>query len=147
MHRLTTTHVRRWHQHRNTGGTGHLYQGVFKSFPVQEDAHLVTVCRYVERNPVRAGLVARAEEWAWSSLRTRLSPADTGKPPLTRWPVPEPAEWAAFVNTPLSDVELQAAQRSAQRGSPYGGTSWQDQVARQLRLESTLRPRGRPRRV
>jgi hypothetical protein len=60
MHRLTTTHVRRWHLHRHSVGAGHLYQGTFKSFPVQSDAHLLTVCRYVERNPVRARLVDRA---------------------------------------------------------------------------------------
>jgi putative transposase len=40
----------------------------FKSFPVQEDGHLLTVCRYVERNALRADLVERAERWAWGSL-------------------------------------------------------------------------------
>lgn len=49
MQRLTTTHVRRWHRHRHTDGRGHLYQGTYKSFPVQEDAHFLTVARYVER--------------------------------------------------------------------------------------------------
>jgi len=57
---LTVTHTQRWHAHRHTAGTGPLYQGRFKSFPVQEDDHLLTVCRYVERNALRAGLLARA---------------------------------------------------------------------------------------
>ena len=54
---LANTHTMRWHAHHGTGGTGHLYQGRFKSFPVQEDEHLYTVLRYVERNPLRAGFV------------------------------------------------------------------------------------------
>ena len=65
---LTVTHVRRWHLHRHTEGTGPVYQGRFKSFPVQADDHFFTVCRYVERNALRANLVPRAEHWRWSSL-------------------------------------------------------------------------------
>ncbi|MEE8527668.1 MAG: transposase, partial [Gammaproteobacteria bacterium] len=60
---LTLTHTQRWHAFHDTAGTGHLYQGRFKSFPVQSDEHLLMVCRYVERNPLRAGLVRRAEHW------------------------------------------------------------------------------------
>ncbi len=59
MRWLTLTHTQRWHAHHRTAGTGHLYQGRFKSFPVQADEHFLTVCRYVERNPVRADLVGR----------------------------------------------------------------------------------------
>jgi putative transposase len=65
MQWVTTCHVRRYHRHYK--GSGHVWQGRYKSFPSQNDAHLLTVLRYVERNPVRAGLVARAEDWAYSS--------------------------------------------------------------------------------
>ena len=65
---LTLTHTQRWHAHRHSAGTGHVYQGRFKSFPVQEDEHFYTVCRYVERNALRANLVSQAEQWRWSSL-------------------------------------------------------------------------------
>ena len=65
--RLTVTHTMRWHAHYSTGGTGHLYQGRFKSFPVQDDEHLLTVMRYVERNALRANLVERAEDWRWGN--------------------------------------------------------------------------------
>jgi len=68
---VTLTHTQRWHAHRHTTGSGHLVQGRFKSFPVQTDEHLLMVCRYVERNPLRAGLVRRAEEWRWASLWRR----------------------------------------------------------------------------
>jgi putative transposase len=68
MQRLTITHVRRWQEHRGYVGIGHVYQGRYKSFPVEGDSHFWTVARYVERNALRANLVVRAEEWLWSSL-------------------------------------------------------------------------------
>ena len=65
---LTLTHTQRWHAHRHSTGSGHVYQGRFKSFPIQEDEHLYAVARYVERNALRAHLVRRAEPWRWGSL-------------------------------------------------------------------------------
>jgi putative transposase len=75
MQWLMTSHVRRYHRH--FGGSGHVWQGRFKAFPIQQDEHLLTVLRYMERNPLRANLVERAEEWRWSSLRDRLSRGET----------------------------------------------------------------------
>ena len=57
---LTLTHTKRWHAHRHSTGQGHVYQGRFKSFPIQNDQHFINVCRYVERNALRANLVANA---------------------------------------------------------------------------------------
>jgi len=59
MQWLQTTHVRRYHEHYRS--TGHVWQGRFKAFPIQEDEHLLTVLRYVERNPLRAGLAAAVD--------------------------------------------------------------------------------------
>jgi putative transposase len=59
MQWLQTTHVRRYHEHYQT--SGHVWQGRFKAFPIQEDEHLLTVLRYVERNPLRAGLVDQVD--------------------------------------------------------------------------------------
>ncbi len=70
MQRLGVTHARRWHEHRRRVGYGHVYQGRYKSFPVERDEHFLTVCRYVERSALRARLVRRAENWRWSSLWT-----------------------------------------------------------------------------
>jgi putative transposase len=61
MRWLTVTHTQRWHASHRTSGTGPLYQGRFKSFPIEDDDHLLAVVRYVERNALRAKLVARAE--------------------------------------------------------------------------------------
>src|SRR3954464_15653973 len=99
MQRLTTTHVRRWRLDRHSVGHGHLYQGTYKSFPVEEDEHFYAVCRYVERNPLRAKLVRRAEDWHWSSLGASLyAPAAGEAPPLATWPVPRPRKWIEHVN-------------------------------------------------
>jgi len=94
MQRLTITHTRRWKEHYHEVGHGPLYQGRFKSFPVQDDAHLRTVARYIERNALRAKLVKRAQDWHWSSLWRRLNSPEPPRPvlKLTPWPVPEPVE-------------------------------------------------------
>jgi putative transposase len=145
VQRLTTTHVRRWHLHRSSVGSGHLYQGTYKSFPIQNDEHFLTVCRYVEQNPQRVGLVRRAEDWPWSSMRSSVSGASKqGDVALSDWPVPKPADWVSFVNQALTTKELEALRLSVQRGRPFGSDSWRTHTAAQLRLESTLRPRGRP---
>ena len=81
MQRLTTTHVRRWRLYRQSVGHGHLYQGTYKSFPVEADDHFYTVCRYVERNALRAKLVKRAEAWPWSSLGVKHSAAAANESP------------------------------------------------------------------
>ncbi|OGI51034.1 MAG: hypothetical protein A3B81_05315 [Candidatus Muproteobacteria bacterium RIFCSPHIGHO2_02_FULL_65_16] len=146
MRLLTLTHTQRWHAHRRSAGSGHLYQGRFKSFVVQQDAYLLTVCRYVERNALRAKLVKRAEAWRWSSL-WRYQYGDTkAKALLSEWPVDRPRHWVQRVNQPETDAELQSLRGSVNRGSPFGGAVWVKRVVSRLGLESTLRPRGRPRR-
>ena len=59
MRWLTMTHTQRWHAHHRTAGTGLLYLGRYKSFSVQSGEHLLTVCRYVERNALRQNFVLR----------------------------------------------------------------------------------------
>ena len=144
MHQLMTTHVRRWQKAHHCEGEGHVYQGRFKSFPVESDEHLYTMCRYVERNAVRAGLVERAEDWVWSSVWARLHPDDPRALPLDDWPIPRPVDWLDRVNQALTGTEIEALRRCAERGSPYGSGPWVEQTARHLGLEATLRSRGRP---
>ena len=146
MPRLTTTHVRRWHLHRHTVGTGHLYQGPYKSFPIEEDDHLYTVLRYVERNPVRPTMCERAEKWRWSSLWRWLHPAENdSRPILCPWPIPRPNDWVKRVNRVLTKKELEAVRTSVTRGRPFGAEAWQEATVAQLGLQSTFRARGRPR--
>jgi putative transposase len=147
MRWLTMTHTQRWHAHRHSAGSGHLYQGRFKSFPVQDDGHLATLCRYVERNALRAGLVGRAEDWRWVSLARHAGGGPSTGPKLSPWPIERPEPWAERVNTPLSPTEEEALRRSMARGQPYGSDGWREATATRLGLGSTLRPRGRPRKA
>jgi len=97
MHWITTTHARRWHRYRRTVGHGPVYKGRFLSVPIESEAQLVRVCRYVERNALRAGLVRRAEHWAWSSLaeRSRVKKRIS----LLSVPFLESETWKDYVNT------------------------------------------------
>lgn len=144
MRWITVTHTQRWHSHRQSSGTGPVYQGRFKSFPVQTDEHFLTVARYVERNALRAKLVKRAEQWQWSSL-WRWAQADPKLVAfLSDWPVERPRQWVRWVNEPEDRAELEALRCSAQRGRPFGSDRWVSRMAKRLGLESTLRARGRP---
>lgn len=148
MQQLMTAQVRR-HRARH-GGSGHLWQGRFKAFPIQADAHYVSVLRCVERNAFRARLVRRAEAWPWSSLAARVAAGgarNQGATPLRPAvsPVPLPEDWAVRVNAAETLAELEAIRQSVQRGTPYGGEAWVARAAARLGLEHTLRPRGRPR--
>ncbi len=142
---LGLTHTQRWHAHRGTAGTGPLYQGRFKSFVVQSDAHLLTVCRYVERNPLRAGLVTEAGEWRWSSLWRRRSGSAEERALLSEWPVARPADYEAWVNRPETPAELASVRRSVAGDAPFGDPAWLAAMARQWGRTPVPRPRGRPR--
>jgi putative transposase len=142
---LTLTHSVRWHKHYRSTGSGHVYQNRFKAFAIAEDEHLLTVLRYVERNPLRAGLVRRAEDWPWSSLACRLAGGDEAARRLHPGPVAVPADWLYLVNQPQTEAELEALRVSVVRGRPFGSAAWVATVVKRLGLESTVRPRGRPR--
>jgi len=140
MHWLTVTHSVRWHAWRKTGGTGPVYQGRFKSFPVQEDDHFLALCRYVERNPLRAGLVTRAESWKWCSLWQRDRCAATVT--LNSWPVPVGKSWVEYVNDAQTEAEVEGIRQCITRGRPFGDSRWVRGTARTLGLQRTLRSRG-----
>src|SRR4051812_2196592 len=141
---LAHTHAMRWRVARRTVGYGPLYQGRFKSFPVQSDAHVLTVLRYVERNAVGAGLVERAEQWRWCGLWARSHGDDATKAILSPWPVERPADWIGRVNAPLGAKELLRVRASIERGRPFGEDEWIKRTASALKLEHTIRPEGRP---
>jgi putative transposase len=144
---LAHTHSMRWHAHYHPSGTGHIYQGRFKAFAVEGDEHVYAVCRYVERNPLRANLVAGAEHWRWSSLWRRLHGDEQPRPFLSPFPLPLPADWPGYVNAPQTEAELEALRRSVQRGCPFGSPAWQQTMAARLGLGHTLRPHGRPKKT
>ncbi len=141
MHWLMSTHANRYRQHYKT--TGHLWQGRFKSFIIQNDEHLITVLRYVEANPLRAGLVFSAKDWLWSSLRERID--ERTETIISDLPFELSSDWIKFVDEPLTEKELERIRQSVIRQSPFGTLEWQNEISKELKIECTLRPRGRPR--
>ena len=139
------THVRRHHEHHHSRGGGHLYQGRFKSFPVAEDDYFLALCRYVEANALRAGLVQRAEQWQWCGLWRRTHGA--ADLPLTPWPLERSRNWVAWVNRGPSDEQLEGIRTCVQRGRPFGPEAWVRPTAARLGLQFTLRGPGRPRKT
>lgn len=135
---LTVTHARRHHMHYPDPGSGHIYQGRFKSFPVQSDEHFLIVARYIHANALRARLVKHAEDWRWTDA------TDAQDLPLVEWPVDRPRNWMRLVNEQLPDSTTEALQASVWRGRPFGSDEWIKRTAKKLGLESTLRSRGRP---
>lgn len=144
MRLLTLTHTQRVHAYRGSTGTGHVYQGRYKSFVVQNDSYFLTASRYVEANALRANLVRRAEDWRWGSLWRRQRSLEDQPPRLHDWPVARPADWLSYVSQKPEATELEAVRRSARRGCPYGDEVWVQSTAEQLGLTTTLRARGRP---
>jgi putative transposase len=122
MRWFMNAHVRRYHRFGELWGTGHLYQGRFKAFPIQTDHHLLTVLRYVEANPLRAHLVPRAEAWKWSSL-TRETCLD-GRLIITPSPVRRPDSWTDIVNEKLPMAAYDSLRTAAQRQIPFGDPDW-----------------------
>lgn len=140
MHWLTATHARRWHLAHGSWGTGHVYQDRYGAVPVQSDQHLLRLLRYVERNPLRANLVPRAENWRWCSLWRRLNSCTD--PPLAEWPISQPANWTEYVNETHTVAELEAIQVAIRLGRPLGDPDWC--VATAERFGITMRSAGRP---
>jgi putative transposase len=139
MQWLMTSHVRRYHSYYKT--SGHVWQGRFKSFIVQQDSHLLNVVRYIESNPVRAGIVPSATEWLWSSHNCR-NQSGTGF--LTKLPVRLLEKWTEYVDQPQTESELERLRKSINRQTPYGSPGWQEKIVEALGLTSTMNPKGRP---
>ena len=144
MRWLTLTHTQRWKHAHDAVGHGHLYQGRFKSFPIEQDDHLLTVLRYVERNPVRAGKVKQAQDWHWGRCFVRQTPGHQLRGILSDWPIARPAKWLQFVNTPQTPAEEKSVIEHLERNRPFGNNEWMQITAKTLGLEHSLRPRGRP---
>jgi putative transposase len=145
MMRLTITHVRRWLIHREQVGTGHVYQGRYKSFAMKDGPHLSTVCRYVERNPLRAGRVSSSAEWPWSSAGQN-GLAEELRVELTDFPARRRADWAAWVDQPQTAAEEASIKRCILESRPYGDPQWMERMRKTLRWREPLK-RGRPRKL
>jgi putative transposase len=142
MMRLTNTHVRRWLTAHNQVGSGHLYQGRYRSFAMQTDDHLLTVGRYIERNALRANLVRRAEVWPWCGIGQAALPLEL-RVPLSDWPIRRPDDWVHWINTPQTAAEQDAIRQCIKRGRPFGNDNWIRQTMGRLGWKDPGKP-GRP---
>ncbi len=140
MQWLGTTHIRRYNNHYDR--SGHLWQGRFKSFPVQDDDHLLVLMRYVEGNPVRAGLVASARDWKWSSHRENTGALPRKLTDIAPRDLPE--HWTQYIDAPWTISDLDFVRQCVNRQAPFGSGIWREKIGRDFNLESTIRPRGRP---
>lgn len=138
----TVSHSVRWHWMRGSQGGGCVYQGRYRSFPIQTDRYFLNACSYVEANALRSSLVARAEEWEWSSLSARRKKCNIL--PLCEWPILPPDNWTELVNQRHSGHELTALRRSLLRSIPLGDPGWTESVSKLLCLPNG-RLAGRPR--
>ena len=141
---LSITHTQRHHARTHTVGYGHLYQGRYKSFPVEGDRHFLTLVRYVERNAQRA---ARVNGQRIGPGRVRTS-ASYGSPEqkkrLSPWPVPEPLGYRQWLNQSQPREEMEKIRKAMQRSRPYGSEKWVGRTVAKFGLENTLRNPGRP---
>lgn len=141
---VSMTHTQRWHAHHNTAGSGHLYQGRYKSFLVQTNRYLLQLFRYVERNALRAKLVKKAEDWRWTSLHRRERGSEEQKKLLAEWPIETPKNYLDLVNEPHTNTELESLRYCVNKGKPFGNEEWTSRMIDAYKLESTMRGRGRP---
>ena len=139
---ISTTHTRKYRRSNHSTGEGPLYQGRFKSFPIKCDDHFFIVRRYIERNPIRASLVTKAQDWAWSSIGQDYF--DIPKLKLSDDIMRPQENWLAIVNSPQTEAESKQVQTSIIKGKPFGDVHWCKETAAKLHLELTLRDAGRP---
>ncbi len=144
MQWLTLTHTHQYHAKTKTIGYGHLYQGRYKSFLVEKDSYLLTLIKYIERNPVRARLSKTVEAWQWGSGYRRVDGTEREKKLLSHFPVALPRNYRSWVNTPESNKELEVIRTSVNKGTPFGTMGWVERMVKHFNLELTTRHRGRP---
>ena len=145
MHRLSNSHTRKVHAITNTNGSGHLYQGRYKSFLVDKENYLSAIIKYVERNPVRAKLSKLCEDWKWGSAWLRISGKLEQQKLLDQKSFDLPDNYIKWINISEDEDLLKNIRISVKKGVPCGKEKWVDNMVLKYKLESTLRSQGRPR--
>jgi putative transposase len=149
---LTVAHTWRYHKQHDT--SGHVWQGRFRSPVIQDDDHLLVVLRYIEANPIRAGMIADLRDYRWSSYGQHgMGLVDTLLDGFPEWeqlgssPAERRQRWRAKLRSKQKQDELTAIRDSLRTGRPLGSPAWVGRVAGRLGIDLTPRPRGRPRKL
>lgn len=145
MQRVSNSHTRKVHALTKTNGSGHLYQGRYKSFLVESNNYLLALMKYVERNPVRAKLSSVCEDWQWGSAYRRLKGTPKERLLIDLPPTELPTRYSAWINTAEDEKLVLSIRASVIKGSPYGGENWVEKMVTTHNLQATLRFQGRPR--
>jgi putative transposase len=149
MHGLGVSYVHAFNRRHDRVGT--LWQGRFKSCLVDTDEYLLMVYRYIELNPVRAGLVRRAEDHPWSSVHANLGlRRETGLTPhptfaaLGHDNATRSAAYRRWLEAGLTPDELSAVRSHLAQQRALGAAGFHRELQRTLRRPTHLRPQGRP---
>ncbi len=143
IHWLTTVHAGKYHHHYQT--SGHIWQDRFKNILVQNDCHLATVLKYIERNPMRSGLVKSAWNWPWSS--SREGQREKLNNLLDERPIKLQMDWEEFVKFPIKTTELENLRKCIKQQLPYGNEKWKLEISKELGIKCFPKPRGRPKKI
>ncbi len=137
-----------YYYNKKMNASGHLWQGRFYSC-LLDKRHLISAIRYVERNPVRAGLVGKAWEWIWSSARARTGRADAQIKlvDISAFIEIDRCEWEGYLDTEESEREINAIRRNTMQGRPYGGEEFMDMMGKKLGISLRVFARGRPKKT
>jgi putative transposase len=130
---------------KREGWRGFLWQGRFSSYPMDEP-HLYRGMLYIERNPVRAGMVARAEDYAWSSASAHVAKALA--PPLSACPMTDGIpDWAGLLVRKDSEADLRDFRLHARTGRPLGDKAFISRLEEITGRTLMAKPQGRTRRI
>ena len=137
----------RYSQHINKikGWTGHLWQGRFFSSPL-DDAYTLSTIRYVERNPVQAGMVIQAEDYRWSSAAAHCglkAESLLATLPNSMNGVSK-EDWSGWLTSPESKEVTDIIQRNIEKGLPCGNDNFIDRLERVAKRALRYKPQGRP---
>lgn len=144
MQWLTLTHTQQYHVWKRTTGHGHIYQGRYKSFLIEQEQYLWAAIKYVERNPVRAKLTKKVEQWKWGSGYRRLDGTNKEQQLLSDSPTNLPRNYRSWVNEPDKTDDLTNLRASIEKGKPFGTMNWVELMVERFNLQATLRAPGRP---
>ncbi len=133
------------HFNRKYGRTGRLWECRYHSSVIEEDAYLWVVSRYIERNPVRAGMIEKAEDYKYSSAAAHLLGRDDNILKEAIFEENERSQYIKFMNDSAGDGQTDEIRSKTKLGHPLGSADFIDQIAKKVGRDLTFRPKGRPR--
>jgi putative transposase len=130
---------------RRYSRTGRLWECRYHSSIIEEDAYLWAVSRYIERNPVRAGMIEKPEDYKYSSGAAHLLGEDSSIIKEAIFEDKERGQYVKFMNDSAGDEQAEDIRRKTRLGHPLGSTEFIEKISKKVGRDLTFRPKGRPR--